>query len=148
MLGPPFGRPFEFPDAEFYIFAMPATPRQAQLGAAFVTLSDSLVNGFDVVDLLDALVAECQRLLDVDEADLVLMGTNKKLRTMATTSDRAMALDEVQLDVDEGPCIESFTTGEVVTIDDIGLSTIWPAFRARADEAGLRIVHAVSPPRP
>ncbi|MCU1404229.1 MAG: transcriptional regulator [Glaciihabitans sp.] len=122
---------------------MTVTTREARLGSAFVKLSDSLVGGFDVVDILDTLVEECKSVLDVDEAGIVLLGIKRNLSTMASTGARAASLEEVQLEHNEGPCIDCFTTGKVVTVDDIERTTDWPAFRRRADEAGFRAVHAV-----
>jgi len=122
---------------------MVVSSREAHLGATFVHLADSLVSGFDVVDLLDTLVHECKSVLAVDEAGLVLTNGSGVLSTMASTSSRASALEIAQLQAGEGPCIEAFHRGRVVTIDDIERSFTWAPFRDMAISMGFRSVHAV-----
>lgn len=122
---------------------MVVTNREAHLGTAFVRLADSLVGGFDVVELLNTLVEECKGVLDVDEAGLVLADSKHRLQAMAATSDSCALLEQSQIENGTGPCIEAFTSGEVVTIDDIERSFRWADFRSVALDSGYRAVHAV-----
>jgi GAF domain-containing protein len=122
---------------------MVVTNREAHLGTAFVRLADSLVGGLDVVDILNILVEECKTVLDVDEAGLVLAGAGHELQMMVATSDTSAFLEQAQIKAGEGPCIEAFTSGQVVTIDDIERSFRWADFRTTALAAGFRAVHAV-----
>jgi GAF domain-containing protein len=54
----------------------------------------------------------------------------------ATSDDFAHAMDEIQYDVDDGPCLTCLRTGEVVRVDDIPEDPRWPAFSRRGREAG------------
>jgi len=108
-----------------------------------VRLADSLVTGFDVIDLLHDLVSECKRVLEVAEAGLVLEDADGILQNMTSTSERCAFVEERQVELGEGPCIEAFRTGSVITVDDIIDSEKWPAFREVALAAGFRSVHAI-----
>lgn len=123
---------------------MTATDREARLGAIFVRLADTMVDEYDMVDILDTLVEECKLVLDVTEAGLVLADFDAGLQVMASTSERSSLIEALQLQSHEGPCMECYATGEVVTINDIReLGDRWPLFSALALQQGFRSVHAV-----
>ncbi|PRY70603.1 GAF domain-containing protein [Glaciihabitans tibetensis] len=123
---------------------MSATGREAQLGSIFVRLADTMVDDYDMVDLLDTLVQECKLVLDVSEAGLVLADSDAGLQVMASTSERSSLIEALQLRSHEGPCMQCYATGEVVTIEDIRkLGDRWPMFAELALEQGIRSVHAV-----
>jgi GAF domain-containing protein len=124
--------------------AMTSTSREAQLGEVFVSLADTLVADYDIVDLLHTLVTESVKVLDVDEAGLVLADENDSLQVMASTSERSNLIEALQLESHEGPCIQAYLSGEVVTIDDIGtLVGRWDRFKALSTLQGFKSVHAV-----
>lgn len=56
-------------------------------------------------------------------------------RTVAATSDRARAVDDLQYELDFGPCLQSLRTGEIVVVDDNSQEQRWGPFSARAAEA-------------
>jgi len=67
----------------------------------------------------------------------ISVARTRSLRTLGATSDDfARAMDEIQYDVDDGPCLTSLRTGETVRVDDIAADTRWPAFSRRGREAG------------
>ena len=118
--------------------------REAQVLNAVVSLVDSLLDDFDVVELLTDLTEQCAQLLDVASAGLLLAGPNRQLHLMAATSERTHDLELFQLQSDEGPCLDCYATGEQVSIADLGeVSDRWPAFVQAATEAGFASVHAV-----
>lgn len=118
--------------------------REAKVLDAVVTLVDSLLHDFDVVDLLTELTERCALLLDVSSAGLLLADPLGRLHLMAATSDRTAELELLQLQADEGPCLDSFTTGEPVSVADLHTAADrWPRFVTAATEAGFVSVHAV-----
>lgn len=118
--------------------------REARVLGAVVTLVDSLMNDFDVVELLTDLTEQCTAMLDVAAAGLLLAGPGRQLHLMAATSERAEELELFQLQADEGPCLDCFTTGEAVSVADLAaLSRRWPQFVPAALAAGFASVHAV-----
>ena len=66
--------------------SMPIT-RDAKFARTLVELADTLVVGFDVVDLLTVLADRCVEVLEVAAAGLMLAGPDGNLRVMASSSD-------------------------------------------------------------
>ncbi|WP_235737370.1 hypothetical protein [Nocardioides alcanivorans] len=58
--------------------------------------------------------------------------------TVASSDDRASALDDAQYRLDEGPCLHAMRAAEVVDLAEIGAAARWPAFLAEARRQGLR----------
>jgi GAF domain-containing protein len=116
--------------------------REAQLITTFVTLADTLVAGYDVVDLLHTLTEECVAILGVAAAGIVLSDPAGALHPIASSDGTSERVEAVQVDAGEGPCVESFRTGTAVAVDDI--SACEPSrFREVALAVGFRSVLAV-----
>ena len=118
-------------------------PRESQVLDAVVTVVDSLLDDLDVVDLLTDLTARCAQLLDVEAAGVLLADPLQQLRLLAATSEQARELELFQLQSDEGPCVECYTTGRPVSVADLRAAERWPRFVPAALEAGFGSVHAV-----
>ena len=120
------------------------TPRETQVLDAVVTLVDSLLDDFDVVDLLTDLTERCAALLDVSAAGFLLVDPLEQLRLLAATSEQAREIELFQLQADQGPCVDCFTTGQPVSVADLRVATQrWPQFVPAALDAGFASVHAV-----
>ena len=123
---------------------MTDTPRETRVLDAVVSLVDSLLDDFDVVDLLTGLTERCADLLDVEAAALLLADPLEQLRLLAATSEQAHELELFQLQADEGPCVDCYATGQPVSVADIqGAIERWPRFVPAAVGAGFVSVHAV-----
>jgi ANTAR domain/GAF domain len=120
------------------------TPREARVLAAVVSLVDSLLDDFDVVDLLTELTERCADMLDVDAAGFLLADPFGRLRVLAATSEQARELELFQLQADEGPCVDCYATGQPVSVTDLQAErSRWPRFAPAAIDAGFASVHAV-----
>lgn len=117
--------------------------REAQINTAFVAVADTLTTDFDVVDLLATLVEQCVSILDTDAGGLMLADESGQLQLMTSTTEAADFVEVMQLNADSGPCIESFTTGKVVSVSDIAVSQKWPDFQRSALQNGFNSAHAV-----
>jgi GAF domain-containing protein len=113
------------------------------LAETFVVLADTLVDDYDVVDLLDRLVTGCVDLLGVTAAGLLLDDQRGNLAVVASSNEEAHLLEILQLQADEGPCLECIRTGVSVGSVDLQAERRWPAFAQAATEAGFRSVVAV-----
>jgi transcriptional regulator with GAF, ATPase, and Fis domain len=118
--------------------------RQATLAQRFVALADTLVDDYDVVEVLDGLMATCLELLDVDEAGLMLTDPRGGLQRVASSSEATNVLELLQVQAREGPCFEAVTGGEIIVVDDISVTRQrWPAFAERALTDGFNSVYAL-----
>jgi GAF domain-containing protein len=109
-----------------------------------VELADTLVDDFDVVELLTLLTDRCVELLDITAAGLMLAAPEGDLRVVASSSEAMRVVELFELQAREGPCSECFRTGEPVMNEDLALAGArWPTFGPVALEAGFRHVHAV-----
>lgn len=118
--------------------------RVRQVSAAFVKLTDSLVDEYDVVDLLQVLVDESVALLDASAAGLLLVDPAGDLQVMASTSEKSQLVEVLQLNAGIGPCLDCFRTGTVVAVHDIAADgSKWPQFQAAAISQGFKSIHAV-----
>jgi hypothetical protein len=119
-------------------------PREAMLARTLVELADTLVEDFDVVDLLTLLTDRCVEVLDVAAAGLMLAYPGGELRVMASSSDAMRLLELYELQSEEGPCTDCYRTGEPIVNHRLAASGgPWPRFGPRAVESGFRSVHAL-----
>ena len=118
--------------------------REERLGRTFVELADTLVDDFDVVDLLGSVVERCVELLDASAAGLLLADPQGSLHLMAATSEATELVELFQIQADEGPCLACFTAGEPVLVPDLAAEADrWPRFVPVATGAGFRAAHAL-----
>lgn len=110
----------------------------------FATLADSLVDDFDVLDILQTLVEACTDLLDVSAAGILLLGADGHLDLAASTNEANRTVELMQLSAQAGPCIESFRTGRVVAVPDLtDAPPAWSAFRDSALQQGFAATYAI-----
>ena len=115
--------------------------REKRLATAFVTLADTLVAGYDVVDLLQTLVDTTAEIFDASAAGLMLVDDVGELAVVASTSERRHLVDLMQLRPGYGPSVECFLTGEVVELPDLEESpSRWNDFDQGALELGFKSV--------
>lgn len=115
-----------------------------RLAATFIDLADTLVDDFDVLDLLYVLVTRCEELWGLAAAGLLLSDDQNRLRVAVASNESARLLEIFQIQYDEGPCLECYHTGRPVSAN--GLDSAdgrWPRFAPAATAAGFVAVHAL-----
>ena len=126
-----------------------AHDRETLLIKAFVELADTLVDDYDIIALLDRLAGHCVELLTADAAGILLADAHRNLRVVASTNEQTAWMELLQLQADEGPCVECFRTATPVSVTDLDRTTHrWPRFStaltaARTDREPYRSVHAL-----
>jgi GAF domain-containing protein len=114
-----------------------------RLATTFVELADSLVEDFDVIDLMVLLTERCVELLGANAAGLLLADPQGTLHLMAATSEALETVELFQIQSDEGPCRDCFHLGETVsTLNLADEGARWPSFAPVAADAGFRAAHA------
>ena len=124
--------------------------RERLLADAFVGLADSLVANYDVIDVLDRLVGYSVTLLAADAAGIMLVDSHDRLRVVASSCEESDWTELMQIQADEGPCIDCVRPGQPVTVVDLDTAAArWPRFaavlreRTIPDEGRYRSVHAL-----
>ena len=122
-----------------------------KLAQAFVDLAETLVDDFDVHDLLHVLARNCTDLLSVAATELLsvsaaglLFADGGVLRVAVSSSESARLLEFFQLQNDEGPCLDAYRTGDAVRAQDMAqMRGRWPRFAAAAGAEGFVSVVAL-----
>jgi GAF domain-containing protein len=119
-------------------------PREALLARTFVELADTLVDDFDVVELLTLLAHRCVEMLDVAAAGLMLVAPEGDLRVVASSSEEMRLVELFELQSQEGPCPECYRTGEPAASKNLATDDLrWPRFGPVAVKAGFLSAHAL-----
>ena len=118
-------------------------PNEALLVHTLVELADSLVDDFDVVELLSKLADRCVEVLGVSAAGVMLVAPEGDLRVVASSSEAMRVVELFELQADEGPCMDCYRSGEGVLNENLTADGRWPRFAPVAIEAGFRSVHAI-----
>lgn len=117
--------------------------RETKINDAFVRVAGTLVEDYDIVDLLSTLVNTCTDLLGVQAGGILLADSTGELELVASTSEEAEIVEIMIVAAGAGPCIDCFNTGAVVSVPDIDADAgDWPRFRRTALDQGFRATHA------
>ena len=95
-----------------------------------------------VVDVCTAAVAT----LPVDGAGLSAMFADTASHPLCSTDEISARLEELQLTLGEGPCVDAFAHGSAILTPDLLTSELqdcWPVFADAALEAGARAVFSL-----
>jgi len=118
--------------------------RESVLTRTFVELADTLVDEFEIVDLLTTLADRCVEVLDVSAAGLMLVAHEGDLRVIASSSEAMRLVELYELQSQEGPCLDCYRTRQPVLNQHLGEADLrWPRFEPVAIEAGFSSVHAL-----
>lgn len=124
---------------------MPPGRRETREGAlveAFVRLADTLVDDFDVLDLLHSLAGYCVRLLDIDAAGLLVSDQRGGLRVVSSSDEHAHLIELLQLETDQGPGLDCVRDGNPVDVPDLAAGAPrWPRYAELALDKGFGSVH-------
>ena len=118
--------------------------RESVLARTMVELADSLVDDFDVVDLLTTLVDRCVEVLDVAAAGIMLATPPGELQLITASSEAMRVVELFELQTAEGPCLDSFRSRQPVVNQDLAeAGDRWPRFAPVAVGQGFRGADAI-----
>ncbi|MFK4805194.1 GAF and ANTAR domain-containing protein [Microbacterium sp. ZW CA_36] len=123
---------------------MTKTSRDSRILQTFAMLADTMVDDYDVVDLLQLLVDACHDVLGISAAGILLADDEGDLQVVASTSEASRLVELMQLGAQAGPCIECYRTGAAVSVASIpSVPEKWGAFRDSATAHGFGATDAV-----
>lgn len=110
----------------------------------FIDLADTLTSDFQMGEFLQMLVERCAGVLDVSTGGVVIESRDGALRLAAATSDDMEALEDAEINHQEGPCLDAYRNVRQVSADDLSAAELgrWPNIAPLAVEMGLVAVHA------
>jgi GAF domain-containing protein len=107
-------------------------------------MADTLVDDYDVVDLLTGLTDRCVNLLNVAAAGVMLASPEGELRLVASSSEAMRVLEVFELQAEQGPCLDAYHTGERVEHENLRAGAgPWPQFATVALQVGFQSVFAL-----
>ncbi|MER7538382.1 GAF domain-containing protein [Streptomyces sp. NPDC097704] len=119
--------------------------REQAITEAFVSLTDTVADDVDPLTLLRRLVEHCVHLTSMDAAGVMLANARGRLQSAVVTDERVELTEVFQAQVAEGPCIDSYNTGEPVHAADLADEDRWPVFTPPGPGGRLRRRPQLSP---
>jgi GAF domain-containing protein len=118
--------------------------REKLLVETFVTLADTLVDDYDLIDFMQVLSERCVELLDVAAAGIMLADSSGKLHHVACSSEQMRVVELLELQLEEGPCFDAYNGRVPITSESLlDADGRWPQFAPHARENGFQAVSAV-----
>ena len=118
--------------------------REIVLARTMVELADTLVDDFDIVELLTTLSDRCIEVLDIEAAGIMLATPDGKLQVVTSSSEAMRIVELFELQSAEGPCLECFHSRQPVVNQDLTTAADrWPHFAPVAVQAGFRAADAI-----
>ncbi|MEV5597434.1 ANTAR domain-containing protein [Streptomyces sp. NPDC052496] len=123
---------------------MPATEREARIAEAVRDLVHRTAD-FDPLELLHDLTGHTTSLLPVAGAGVTVLDDLGRVEYATASDERYRRLEEVQVELDEGPCLEATRDGAAMPPASLtGPAAMrWPRFARHARRAGVIAVAAV-----
>src|SRR6201981_1125098 len=112
--------------------------READVVKSLVEMADTLVDDYDIVDMLTGVADRCVSLLGASAAGVMLASPAGSLGLVASSSEAMRLLELFELQAEEGPCLDAFRTGEAVGHVNLAVqSDRWPSVSVAARRAGF-----------
>ena len=117
--------------------------REKLTTAAFIEVANALASDYDVGEFLHMLVGRCSEALNSDAVSVLLEAQEGTLQLAAATSERMRELEDLEIRLGQGPCVETYRQGAPVSAGDMRKEQDrWPATAPKAMEIGLLAVNA------
>jgi GAF domain-containing protein len=113
-------------------------PESAVASSAVAELQQLLLATEDITGFLDQLAALTVKVLPGEVSCGITLRRDHGAFTVASSDSRASQVDEIQYGHDEGPCLRSLATGQVVAVDDLAEDDRWGGYRMPALGHGIR----------
>jgi hypothetical protein len=114
-----------------------------QLAITLIDITRAVTQGAETIEIFTSLAEKCVDLLPVAAAGILLRDVTGTLQVIGASSPSAHLLDLFQVQNEEGPCLESSTTGFPVSDAELSPTGPWPRFAALTREQKFTAVYAL-----
>jgi diguanylate cyclase (GGDEF)-like protein len=115
---------------------MRSTPRE-QLSDVLSEFARTMLKDFPIQGILDHLVQRIVDIMPVTAAGVTLISSGLQPRFVAASDEAALRYERLQTELNEGPCLAAYHSGEAVSAPDLRRETRFAKFSRQAREAGL-----------
>lgn len=116
----------------------------SELEGTFSEVALALFAPGTVERTLQRIVLLAEKAVDGCEAAGIMLVQDGAVTTVAATSDLVTEIDQMQIDANEGPCLDASTQRTAFYANDLLEDPRWPIFAPSAVAAGIRSVLAYS----
>lgn len=110
------------------------------LTKVLIDFASILGTDFAIQNILDHLVSRIVGIIPVTGAGVMLMSDNDDLHFLAASNATVRAIEVLQNELSEGPCLDAYRTGEPVAVPDLSVDKRFRKFSPRALHEGLAAV--------
>jgi GAF domain-containing protein len=103
----------------------------------------SIINPFDLDELLHRLMRQATQVVDAAGAGIMLAGDDSGLDFVAASEERVVQAEEHQAELETGACFEAYTTNRIIVVEDLEEDDRWPDYARRVTGLGLHSVLGV-----
>ncbi|HEY7965977.1 MAG TPA: hypothetical protein VID68_03030 [Solirubrobacteraceae bacterium] len=110
----------------------PEAQGERDLAAVLSDFARTMATDFPIQGILDELVRRIVGVLPITAAGVTLIAPGIAPRYVAASSEAALQFEQLQTELDEGPCIEAYKSGIAIAIPDLTLDSRFPRFTPKA----------------
>ena len=113
-------------------------PEKRDLAARMAELARTIASPRSLDDVLSTVTATAKELIPgVDAAGVLLIGTGGTFESLAPVTDLPHQLDQLQMQFNEGPCVQAALDEVIVRTDDFREEQRWPQYSPACVEIGV-----------
>ena len=114
----------------------------AGLHGLFARFARTLTDAYDLEDVIVQLGEDICTILGASGAGVMVEDDQNKMRFMSTSDETLEKLEQLQIELDEGPCLLAYRTAEQVIAADLREDPRFRRFGPLAIDAGMRAVYS------
>ncbi len=111
-----------------------------ELAEVLSEFARTMVTDFPIQAILDHVVTRIVEIMPITAAGVTLISPGVHPRYIAASSEDALSFEELQSELNEGPCVAAYQSGKAVLVPDLRHEDRFSRFTALAIEAGLAAV--------
>ncbi len=113
--------------------------RPADVAAALAEAAKTIDHPTSVEETLDAIVhAARDTIPGLEHVGISILHRNGRIETKAGTDQLVWELDDLQYDINQGPCVDAVRSDPIMYLADARHDNRWPDYLPKAVEKGLR----------